>query len=87
MEQLDVLVFYSFPYSPETISVQYFFTKEGFTAPVTSKGVVWMAIKTERFTIKILKPESILAQPRKVIEKIVEREVFQLMASESIQDV
>ena len=84
MVLLDVLTFYSFATASETIGVQYFFTKEGLVENNAPTSMVWLAIKTDQFTIKILKPEKILGQPIEVIQKIVEREVLQQITGESI---
>lgn len=82
MAQLNELFSFSFEKSSDTITAEYFFTPESLQGQKATKGVVWLAIKTEQFTIKVLKPESILKQPKEIIEKIVQRELVQQQINE-----
>jgi hypothetical protein len=67
--------------------INYFCTKEAVNENKMAFNQVWLVIDWEKTIIKILKPETILRQPREVIEKIVEREVKQYLANEVIEQL
>lgn len=79
------LCFYSFPYKDTTITLHYCFA--GNELDKGLKNTVLMVIALEMVTIRSIKPESILRQPKEVIQKIVEREVKEYLVSEQLQAV
>jgi len=87
MFNLDSTNNYSFTWQEKLHEVTYKFSRQEHHEQKLAYNHLWLTINYEHTVLKISKPQSILKQPKEIIEKVIEREVKDYISNEVLQQL